>query len=841
MVRKRKIRINLSKQTGIVAITTASLTVESTAQAQANPTPPGMKMLELPHGIPNVNLKQVQRMVPIDEPPALKVNAELEVIGKRTPRIDAQSKVMGRARYTSDVRLPGMLYGRGYVSPYPHARVLAVDTSAAEKYPGVRAVYIYTALTGYAKERDPGHINPQETKTATGKFPTVRFVGQPIAAVAAISEDAADAAVQLIRVKYEPLPYVCEMEAARKPDAPVIFSTPLEQEGTGGGGGAVQGLQQRGNVRGPNTGGKFNGPRGDVKQGFAQADMTVEGEFKTQVQTHCQLETNAIVADWKPENLTVYISTQGVSGVRDEIAEIFDLPKSRIRVVCEYMGGGFGAKWGIGNFGRAAIELSRKAGAPVRVMLERRAQHVAVGNRPSTTQQLRIGAKKDGTLTAIELTSHGTAGVGLGAGVGNVAHSMYQCPNFAQQQYDVIINAGPGAAFRGPGAAQGLFALEQLIDELAERLNLDPLVLRDRIDASDMRRQQRLVGAERIGWSKRRPPGVGLEGSTGAIKRGIGVAQVEWARIVDLNSACEVRIVRDGTVEVLSSVQDLGTGVRTILAQVVAEELGLQASDITVRIGDSRFPAGPGSGGSKTTPSITPAARNAAYRAKQQMLQQVAGTLNAQPQDLTMRSRRIFVTREPSRGISFRDAAKLLRTEQIAVTANRSDDYGGFERPPNNGSALTVGKIGGVQFVELTVDTEVGTIKVDRVVAVHDSGRPINPLQIESQINGGVIQGMSWALYENRCLDINHGIMLNANLDQYKIAGAREMPIIEVVLLEEYAGRTSTDATGVAEPANIATAAAIANAFYNATGVRLRELPMSAKRVLTALSARSRK
>lgn len=281
MVRKRKIKINLSKQTATIAtITTVSMTVESTAQAQTNSIPPGMKMLELPHGIPNVSLKQVERMVPIDEPPALKVNAELEVIGKRTPRIDAQSKVTGRARYTSDVRLPGMLYGRGYVSPYPHARVLSVDTSAAEKYPGVRAVYIFTALTGYAKERDPGHINPQETKTTEGKFPTVRFVGQPIAAVAAISQEAADAAAQLIRVKYEPLPYVCEMEAARKPDAPVIFSTPLEQEGTGGGGGAVQGLQQRGNVRGPNTGGKFNGPRGDIKQGFAQADVTVEGVFR---------------------------------------------------------------------------------------------------------------------------------------------------------------------------------------------------------------------------------------------------------------------------------------------------------------------------------------------------------------------------------------------------------------------------------------------------------------------------------------------------------------------------------------------------------------------------------
>jgi xanthine dehydrogenase YagR molybdenum-binding subunit len=852
MTRKRRIRIKQNGQAATL-MTTAALTSAAaiatsainSAQAQTNQeqatpsTPDGMKMLDMPHGILGAELTQIQRMVPVDEPPALPVNSELSVIGKRTPRIDAHHKVTGRARYTSDVRLPGMLYGRGIVSTYPHARLRSVDTSAAEKYPGVRAVYIFDTLMGYARERDPEHFNPQQVKTP-GKLPLVRFVGQPIAAVAATTQAAADEAARLIRVDYEPLPFVCDMEAARKPDAPLIFSGATEQEGTGGGGGAIQGLPQRGNVRGPNTGGQFNGSRGDTQRGFAEADLIVEGEFKTQVQTHSQLETNAIVADWKSEGLTVYISTQGVSGVRDEIAEVFDLPKSKIRVICEYMGGGFGAKWGIGNYGRAAIELSRKTGAPVRIMLDRRAQHLAVGNRPSSVQQLRIGAKRDGTLTAIQLTSHGTAGVGLGAGVGNVAHSMYACPNFAQEQYDVFINAGPGAAFRAPGAPQGVFALEQLLDELAERIEIDPIALRDKIDANEMRRQQRRIGAERIGWTRRRPPGVGLEGSTGAIKRGIGFAQSEWSRYVDLNSSCEVRIMRDGSVEVRSSVQDLGTGVRTILAQVVAEELGLQPTDITVRIGDSMFPAGPGSGGSKTTPSITPAARNAAYRAKQQMLSSVASELKAQPSELAMREGRIFVTREPSSGMSFKEAAKRLRTEQISVTANRSDDYGGFERPVNNGNGVAFGKIGGVQFVEVAVDTEIGTIKLDRVVAVHDCGRPINPLQIESQINGGIIQGLSWALYEDRRLDTNHGIMLNANLEQYKIAGAREIPNIEVILLEEYQGRSSTDASGIAEPANIATAAAIANAFYNATGVRLRELPMAPKRVLSALATANR-
>lgn len=852
MTHRRRIKIK-PKQTATI-ITSAAVTsvvaitadATTTAQAQTKPNgakpASGMKTMALPHGVPGDSLAQIQRSVPADEPPALPVNSELQVIGKRTRRIDADEKVTGSARYTSDVRLPGMLYGRGHVSIHPHARVRSVDTRAAEKYPGVRAVYVFDTVTGYATERDPGHFNPVEVRDQKGELPIVRFVGQPIAAVAATTPEAAEEAARLIRVQYEVLPHVCNMEAARQPNAPLVFEGALEQEGTGGGGGAPQGLPQRGNVRGPNTGGEQNPGRGDVKRGFSEADEIVEGEYRTQVQTHCQLETNAIVADWKPQLLTVYISTQGVAGVHDNIAQVFNLPKSRIRVICEYMGGGFGAKWGIGNFGRAAIELSRKAGAPVRMMLERRPQHVAVGNRPSSTQQLRIGAKRDGTLTAIRLTSYGTAGVGLGAGVGSVAGQMYRCPNFYQEQYDVVINAGPGAAFRGPGAAQGLFGLEQAIDELAERLKIEPLALRDRIDANEIRRRQRQIGAERIGWSRRRAPGVGLEGSTATLKRGIGVAQSEWGRYVDLNSSCEVRVMRDGSVEVRSSVQDLGTGIRTVLAQVVAEELGLRPEDITVRIGDSMFPAGPGSGGSKTTPSITPAARNAAYRVKQQLLQQVAPELKTQASELVMQDGRVFVAREPKRSMGFGDAAKQLRTEQLAVTASRPDDYGGFEDMRPNGNGITVGKIGGVQFVEVAVDTDIGLVKVERIVAVHDCGRPINPTQIESQINGGVIQGMSYALYERRHLDERNGIMLNADLQFYKIAGAREIPPIDVILVEEYLGRTSTDAMGIAEPANIATAAAIANAVYNATGVRMYELPMTPKRVLSAFAqARSRK
>ncbi|GAA6621048.1 xanthine dehydrogenase family protein molybdopterin-binding subunit [Scytonema sp. NUACC26] len=830
MAPNRKLKKNRKRYVIFMASAIATTVADAAAKSHAQSSSSTLgRMTTLAIGIPGVNISQVQREIPPDEPPPLPPNAELSVIGKRTQRLDARLKVTGAARYTSDVQLPGMLYGKMLRSPYPHARIRSIDTSAAERYPGVRAVHILDRVVGGATERDPKPVTP-------GQLPLIRFVGQPIAAVAATTPDAAEEAVRSIRVEYEQLPFVADMEAARQSNAPLVFQGPTEQAGTGGGGGAPKGLPQRGNVRGPVKENLFGGSRGDVKQGFAEAEVTVVGEFRTQVQTHSALETHGIVADWKPESLTVYISTQDTAGVRNELADVFELPKSQVRVITEFMGGGFGAKFGIGNYGAAATYLSKKAGAPVRLMLDRKEEHLAVGNRPGTMQKLRIGAKRDGTLTAISLSAYGTAGVGLGAGVGNIAQVMYKCPNFDSEQYDVLINAGPGAAFRAPGNPQGAFALEQLIDELSERLQIDPLALRDKIDESPTRREQRRIGADRIGWSQRHAPGA----DSGSIKRGIGMAQSFWPRIVEMDSSCEVRVLRDGSVEVRSSVQDIGTGIRTVLAQVVAEEFGLQAADITVRIGDTMFPVGPGSGGSKTTGSITPAARNAAYRVRQQMLQQVAPALGVNADALTMKDGRIFVSAAPSKGLSFREAAKKLPTEQIAVTANRSEDYGGFQIKTPSGDGFSHGGLGGVQFVEVSVDTEIGLVRVERVVAVHDCGRPINPLQLESQINGGILQGTSWALYENRHLCQKSGAMVNANFDQYKILGSRETPKIEILLLEDYQGRSSTDAGGIGEPAIIPTAAAIANAIYNATGVRLRDLPMTPERVLAALNASRR-
>ncbi|MGD0635761.1 MAG: xanthine dehydrogenase family protein molybdopterin-binding subunit [Beijerinckiaceae bacterium] len=760
----------------------------------------------LPYGIVSVGLTEVTRQVPADEPPALPPNAELAVIGKSVPRQNGRAKVTGATRYTVDVDLPGMLHSRILRSPLPHAEIQAIDISAAERHPGVRAVLLI------ARPGDPNQS-------------ILRYIGAPVAAVAAVSAVAADEALRLIHVDYKPLPFVVDMDEARKPAAPLIYDIASAPGGHPSGFPAPPNLPLDGNVRGPAT-----SRRGDLTQGFVQADVIVEGEYRTQVQTHCCMEPHGLVADWRPDGLTVHISTQFTAGVRHELAEAFSLPLSRVRVIVDGMGGGFGSKTMLGNYGRIAVGLSRLAKAPVRLVLDRQEEQMDTGNRPATWQHLRIGAKRDGSLTAISLVSYGTAGVALGAGVGNVAEALYTCPNFEAAQYDVFIDTGPGSAMRGPGNTPGAFGVEQAIDELAERLSVDPIVLRDRIDESPTRREERRIGAERIGWQRRREPGT----DPGPVKRGLGMAQSLWGANVQINSSCEVRVMRDGSVEVLSSVQDIGTGIGTILAQVVAEVLGLRPEEIVLRIGDTEFPAGPPSHGSRTTASMTPPARTAAWRVLQVLFREAALALNAGVNDLIARNGRILVRDDVSRSMEFREAASRLRTDCISAVASRSDDYGGFRRRMGD-AALARQDLGGVQFAEVTVDTGTGVVRVERIVAIQDCGRPMNPRLIESQVQGGVLMGVSYALFENRIIDQHTGRMVNPNLEQYKLAGPRETPAIDVVVLENYQGNSATDAYGIAEPANIATAPAIANAVYNAIGVRVRTLPMTPMAILAAL------
>jgi xanthine dehydrogenase YagR molybdenum-binding subunit len=771
-----------------------------------------------PVGIAGEDLHWEERALPEGEPPPWPPNADLAVVGKPALRPDARQKVTGAARFTADVQLRGMLHARRIVSSIPHGRVVSIDTSKAERVAGVKAIHLLDRTYDGPRQRDPA-ADPRS------RFPTVRYVGQPLGAVAATTQAAADEAVRRVEITYEPLPFVIDPEAARRQDAPLVYPPAVDGED-----GEAQGeVRTRGNVRGPER-----EARGDVERGFAEAEVIVEGSYTTQVQTHCCLETHGVVAHWDAGHLELHASTQSVTPVRYEMAQLLGIPPERVRVLTQYVGGGFGSKLGAGSHAVLAAELSRKTKSPVRLMLDRAEEHVSTGNRPSTRQRLRIGARRDGTLTAIQLESFGTAGVATGAGVGRAAGWMYACPSFSSEQSDVFTHAGPGSPFRAPRECQGVFALEQLVDELAERLALDPLELRDRIDtredaASRQHRVERRIGAERAGWARRHAPGA----DAGPVKRGLGVAQAIWPRYVFMPAACEVAISRDGKVEVRAATQDVGTGTRAVLAQVVAEELGLRPEDVTVRIGDSDLPPTPPSGGSNLTGSLTPAVRTAAHEAGRRLREAAAKLLGAAPSELAFRERAIVVRGEPARALPFADAARRAGRSGIVVRRDRRDDYG-------YAGSGDRGALGGVQFAEVAVDVETGVVRVERIVAVHDCGRPINPLGLQNQVNGGILHGLSWALHEDRVLDPATGRMLNVDLEMYKLAGAREVPRIEVHLVEEYRARSATDAGGIGEPANIATAAAIANAVYNAIGVRIRDLPITPRRVLAALGAAER-
>jgi xanthine dehydrogenase YagR molybdenum-binding subunit len=502
-------------------------------------------------------------------------------------------------------------------------------------------------------------------------------------------------------------------------------------------------------------------------------------------------------------------------------------------VITEHMGGGFGSKLTPSATGSAflvaACTLAKKAGAPVKLMLDRREEHLCTGNAPSALMTVRLGAARDGSLTALHYRSFGSAGIADGAGTTGPAGAIYaSCPNVKLEDHDVFTNAGPAAPLRAPGHPQGAFALESAMDELADRLGMDPLELRRRNDPSPVRKMQYDMGAKAIGWERRNPKPGGTEGSR---KRGIGMANGNWYVIARGNGvSAEVRIHRDGSVEVLQGAQDIGTGFRTAMALVAAEELGVRPADIRMRIGDTRLPEGPGSGGSNTTNSVAPAVRLAAHEARMKLFEVAAPLLGAKAEALDAADGKIFVALTPNHGVSFKQAASRMSGEMITALAERKKQYETYRQD-----------LAGCQFVEAEVDVETGVIRVLKVVGVNDCGFPMNALTAESQVIGAMIQGVSWALFENRILDRSEGTMVNPNLEAYKILLPQDMFEAVPILTPVANAGNNTSAAGLGEPPLVPMLAAVANAVFNASGARIRSLPMTPDRVLAALAEARRR
>jgi xanthine dehydrogenase YagR molybdenum-binding subunit len=722
-------------------------------------------------------------------------STKFSILGQRVPRLDAKAKATGEARYSIDVRLPGMLYARILRSPYAAATVKSIDLVPARTMPGVKAAVVLT---------EPGE--------------KIRFAGQEVAAVAADSPERVDDALRAIVVAYEPRPFVVGIQAAEKPDAPLVFDAKAETKASAGDvEERAKGLARKGNVVGPRTSGK-----GDVEAGFKESDVVVEATYVTQVQVHSALEPHGLVAQWEGENLNVWASTQAIFVTRDELAETLKIPASRVRVVTEYMGGGFGAKFGPRIEGVAAAKLAKEAGAPVQLFLDRKEEQTAGGNRPSSIQTIKAGATKDGKLKALHLVVHGTGGTNGGTGTSGPAKNIYDCPNLKVEEYDVFTNAGPSAAFRAPGHPQGAFALEATMDALARKLGMDPLELRMKNDPSEVRREEFRIGAEKIGWKTRDSRRATKDP---AIVRGVGVGAAVWYNTGNPGPRATVILNRDGSAEVEHGVQDLGTGARTVVAIVAAEELGLPLEKVAVRIGDTRMPFGPSSGGSKTTPCSAPTVRRAAFQAKQGLAAAVAKQWKVPVESVAVEGGFVSAPGDASKRISWVEACKLLPSSGFSATADRAEN--------NEGAWKRF--VAGAQFAEVEVDTETGKVRVDRIVAVHDCGLAVNALTTESQIQGGVIQGVSYALFEDRVLDPASGRMLNPNVEEYKIAGALDCPDIETVVLPVWEGVNNTQSTGIGEPATVPTAAAIANAVSHAIGAPITRLPITPEVVLAAV------
>ena len=722
---------------------------------------------------------------------------KFRLIGTRIPRLDGRAKASGEARFSIDVRLPGMLYGRILRCPYPAATVEEVDLSAARKMPGVKAALVLLDKGGVA-----------------------RFAGQEVAALAADSPERAEDALRAIRVRYQERPFVVDAEAARKSGAPLVFEGETQTKSSAGDmPGARKPLARNGNVQGPRA-----SEKGNLEEGFRQAAAIVEGTYVTQVQTHTALETHGLVAQWEGDELIVWASTQGITGVRDELARELQIPASKVRVHCQYMGGGFGAKFGARVEGIAAARLARQASAPVKLFLDRKEEQLATGNRPAARQWIKAGAAKDGKLTALHLVVHGNGGTNGNTGTSAPLKNIYACDNVKTEEYDVFTNAGPSTAMRAPGHPQGAFALEATMDELAAKIGMDPLEFRLKNDPSAVRREEFRIGAEKIGWKDRDARRVGKDP---AIRRGVGMGAAVWYNTGGTGYRASVAIHRDGSAEVDHGLQDLGTGSRTMVAIVAAEELGLPLDRVSVRIGDTALPTGPESGGSTTTPSSAPTIRAAAFHARSRVGEAVAASWKVPAVEVVAAEdgSGFAAKSDASKKISWKDACALLPEEGVVAAA---------ERAPNHEDAWKR-FTAGAQFAEVEVDTETGQVRVRRVVAVHDCGLVVNALTAESQIQGGVLQGISYALYENRVLDRQTGKMVNPNVEQYKILGAKDTPEIETIVLPVYDGVNNTHSVGIGEPSTVPTAAAVANAVSHAIGARISSLPITPEAVLDAV------
>jgi xanthine dehydrogenase YagR molybdenum-binding subunit len=728
------------------------------------------------------------------------------------PRVEAGAKVTGEAKYTVDIRHEGQLEGRILRSPYASARVTTMDLTPALALDGVRAAVRLLPEDGF-----------------------VRFIGQEVAAIAAVDRATAERALAAVAVSYDVRPAVIGIAAATAPDAPQVYGEGPRKPPNAGEG-APMPVPWKGNIRGPV--GAFSTGRRRVRRRLAAArtsqdPLLIEGTFQTEAQMHTAFEPHAATARFVGDVLEVHLSTQSVAQSAADLAKLFGLPRERVRVLAEHVGGGFGAKFGVTAETIAAVKLAQESSAPVRVAFDRLEELSVAGYRPSARIELALLAGPDANLRALRLAAYADAGVAVGSTIAGLARLIYPVRAKELLDYDVVTNMSPGAPFRGPGGPLTCFALEQAIDEAAIRLGRDPIALRQKWDPDPLRQRLYRWAAGLPLWRDR-----SSLARTGRFRRGVGIAAANWMYYWETGTAVELT-VESGRIVVRTAVQDMGTGSRSVLAHAVAGVFGLAPTDVEVRLGDSNLPRGPISGGSRTTATVGPAARDAAER----LQGLVARRLGGRPEPLGVRRRGELVSW----------ATALAEADGITVTSKRPPDDRRLARralPPYPGGGVVGaglvlmqrlmghletgrGSTGSVHIAEVEVDTRFGRTRVLRMHAGLAVGRLAVPDLALAQVRGSIIQGVGYALYEQRDADPTTGLVLTAGLEDYRIAGIGDVPEIEVHFDPTGFEHVPGQGVGLGEVSTLPVAAAIANAVHDATGVRAYELPIRPDRLLS--------
>ena len=693
------------------------------------------------------------------------------LIGKRISRLDGPAKASGKAKYCYDYNRQGLLYGKILRSPHAHAKIKSIDTSAAEKMPGVKAV-----------------------KVIQGPGTEIFWAGDEIVGIAAVDEPTAEDAMRAIKIEYEVLPHhVIDNDPK---------STPQDL------------LKPSGDQT-----------TGEPDKAFGDADVVVEGQYGQPVITHCCLESHGATSEWTDDkNLLVHVSTQNVSGIANQMAGVVKVPAANIHVQQDHIGGGFGSKFSIDRWGNESALLSKMAdGKPVKIFLERSSELMVAGARPSSYAKVKIGAKKDGELTAWESESWGTGGIG-GGGAPPIPY-VFNIPNQKRKNTSIANHIGPSRAWRAPNHPQACLITMSALDDLAAALKMDPLEFYFKNmeltgPRANVYRDEFKIGAELIGWKQHwHQRGDQTEGP---IKRGLGLSLHTWGGLGHA-SDCDLTINPDGSVELKMGTQDLGTGTRTTLAIVVADSLGIPMDAVKISIGDNKYPVSGGSGGSTTIGGVSASSRRASVDALDQLFAKAAPALNAQPGDLESVGGAIRVKSDPSKSLTWAQACGKLGGLPLTVRGKN----------PGPGNLISQG-VGGIQMADVSVDIETGIVKMNRMAAVQDCGLIIDLKTAESQVYGALIMGICSALYEEKIMDQNTGKMLNPNMEFYKLAGIGDIGELMVHMMTGK-GYDERGPIGLGEPPTVSPGAAISNAVANAVGVRVPYLPLTPDKVLAAL------